>query len=62
MTVINGSALLRAAPLSPMLATKERAHGVSHGRRCLTQSPDYARRKQAARCWKHRRSPNRNGS
>lgn len=31
MTVINGSALLRAAPLSPMLATKERAHGVSHG-------------------------------
>ena len=31
MTIINGSALLRAAPLSPMLATKERAHGVSHG-------------------------------
>ena len=31
MTVINGSALLRAAPLSPMLATKEREHGVSHG-------------------------------
>lgn len=31
MTIINGSQLLRAAPLSPMLATKERAHGVSHG-------------------------------
>lgn len=31
MTILNGSALLRAAPLSPMLATKERAHGVSHG-------------------------------
>ena len=31
MTVINGSALLRAAPLSPMLATKERAHGVTFG-------------------------------
>lgn len=31
MTIINGSALLRAAPLSPMLATKERAHGVSYG-------------------------------
>ena len=31
MTVCNGKALLRAAPLSPMLATKERAHGVSHG-------------------------------
>ena len=28
MTIINGSTLLRAAPLSPMLATKERAHGV----------------------------------
>lgn len=31
MTIINGSALLRAAPLSPMLATKERAYGVSYG-------------------------------
>ena len=31
MTVINGQKLLAAAPLSPMLATKERAHGVSHG-------------------------------
>lgn len=31
MTIINGSALLRAAPLSPMLATKERAHGTSYG-------------------------------
>ena len=31
MTIINGSALLRAAPLSPMLATKDRAHGVSFG-------------------------------
>lgn len=31
MTIINGSALLRAAPLSPMLATKERAHGVTFG-------------------------------
>ena len=27
MTIINGSTLLRAAPLSPMLATKERAAG-----------------------------------
>ena len=31
MTIINGQKLLAAAPLSPMLATKERAHGVSHG-------------------------------
>lgn len=31
MTIINGKKLLAAAPLSPMLATKERAHGVSHG-------------------------------
>lgn len=31
MTILNGSALLRAAPLSPMLATKERAHGTSYG-------------------------------
>lgn len=31
MTIINGQKLLRAAPLSPMLTTKERAHGVSHG-------------------------------
>lgn len=31
MTIINGSALLRAAPFSPMLATKERAHGVTFG-------------------------------
>ena len=29
--ICNGQSLLRAAPLSPMLATKERAHGVSHG-------------------------------
>lgn len=29
--IVNGTALLKAAPLSPMLATKERAHGVSHG-------------------------------
>lgn len=29
--IVNGSALLRAAPLSPMLATKERAHGTSFG-------------------------------
>lgn len=27
----NGASLLSAAPVSPMLATKERAHGVSHG-------------------------------
>lgn len=31
MTIINGQSLLRAAPLSPMIAMKERAHGVSHG-------------------------------
>ena len=29
--IINGQKLLRAAPLSPMLATKERAHGTSYG-------------------------------
>ena len=29
--IVNGQKLLAAAPLSPMLATKERAHGVSHG-------------------------------
>lgn len=28
MTIINGQKLLAAAPISPMLATKERAHGV----------------------------------
>lgn len=31
MTIINGQKLLAAAPLSPMIPTKERAHGVSHG-------------------------------
>ena len=31
MTIINGQKLLAAAPLSPMLATKERAHGVTFG-------------------------------
>lgn len=30
MTIINGQKLLRAAPLSPMLAAKERAHGTWH--------------------------------
>lgn len=29
--IVNGQKLLAAAPLCPMLATKERAHGVSHG-------------------------------
>lgn len=29
--IVNGSRLLAAAPLSPMLATKERAHGLSYG-------------------------------
>lgn len=29
--VINGKSLLDAAPIGNMLATKERAHGVSHG-------------------------------
>ena len=29
--ILNGQKLLAAAPLSPMLATKEREHGVSHG-------------------------------
>ena len=29
--IVNGQKLLAAAPLSPMLATKERAHGVSFG-------------------------------
>lgn len=31
MTIINGKTLLAAAPLDPMVPTKERAHGVSHG-------------------------------
>lgn len=31
MTIINGKSLLAAAPVSPMMATKERMHGVSHG-------------------------------
>ena len=30
MTIINGQKLLAAAPLSPMIATKERAHGTWH--------------------------------
>lgn len=38
MTIINGSMLLAAAPLSPMLATKERAHGTSFG---LAEAGDY---------------------
>jgi len=29
--ILNGPLLLRAAPIKNMLATKERAHGVSHG-------------------------------
>lgn len=29
--ILNGKALLAAAPLDPMVPTKERAHGVSHG-------------------------------
>lgn len=29
--IVNGQKLIAAAPLDPMLATKERAHGVSHG-------------------------------
>lgn len=29
--IVNGRKLLAAAPLSPMLATKERAHGTSYG-------------------------------
>ena len=31
MSILNGSRLLSAAPLSPMMPTKERAHGVSFG-------------------------------
>lgn len=31
MTIINGAALLKAAPMSPMVETKQVAHGVSHG-------------------------------
>ena len=29
--ILNGQALLRAAPMSPMVASKQVAHGVSHG-------------------------------
>lgn len=29
--ILNGPLLLRAAPIKDMMATKERAHGVSHG-------------------------------
>ena len=28
MTILNGKSLLAASPLSPMVPTKERAHGV----------------------------------
>lgn len=31
MTIINGQKLLKAAPMSPMVETKQVAHGVSHG-------------------------------
>lgn len=31
MTICNGTALLKAAPMSPMVETKQVAHGVSHG-------------------------------
>lgn len=31
MTVINGEALLRAAPIKNMIGTKEKQHGVSYG-------------------------------
>ena len=41
--------------------TRDRA--ATHGEADpLTQNNDYARKNQAARCWKHRRSPNQNGS
>lgn len=50
MTVINGSALLRAAPMSPMIGHKVVEHGVSHGlsfagydiriRQSVTMSPE----------------------
>lgn len=29
--IVNGAALLKAAPMSPMVETKQVAHGVSHG-------------------------------
>lgn len=31
MSIVNGTALLKAAPMSPMVETKQVAHGVSYG-------------------------------
>lgn len=50
MTIINGKALLAAAPMSPMVESKQVTHGVSHGlsfagydiriRQSVTMSPE----------------------
>ena len=52
MMILNGNLLLRAAPIKDMLATKERAHGVSHG---LSEAGYDIRIKQAVRMSPHKR-------